>query len=322
MTIEEMKKAKDALHYTNEMIAQKSGVPLPTVQKVLSGTTKRPRYDTLVALEAVFRRADKSRYYEEPNMYGNMELKESGLAYDLYGTGDPETTDTTYPFDDSFEMSSEGLPIHPRYKIPIRRQGDYTTDDLALIPDDIRVELIDGVIYDLASPTSIHQDIIGTVYTIMKIYAMEHGHGCMPYIAPLDVKFDKSKKTVVQPDLMVVCEEEKKDEGEDAKEPKTQAPDFIMEVLSPSTKRVDMLIKLNKYFQVGVKEYWIVDPKEETVTVYDFENNNLNVRYSFDDEVPVAISGGDLKIDFKKVKESLEAAERIEKSKAWEMLLR
>lgn len=332
MTREEMNEAKEKLHYTNEMISEKSGVPLPTVQKVLSGTTAHPRYKTMLALEAVFMRADRDRYYEYPGEYGSTQLKESGPAYDLYGTGVPETTDTTYPFEDGFGMDEEGLPVHPRYKIPVRRQGDYTTDDLDKIPDDIRVELIDGVIYDLASPTSVHQTIIGTVFTIMSVYARAHGHGCMPYIAPLDVRLDKSKKTRVQPDLLVVCADEKQDadgkredehNGEEAESvPEVQAPDFIMEVLSPSSKRVDLLIKLNKYFQAGVREYWITDPEEETVIVYDFENNDLNVRYSFDDEVPVAISGGDLRIDFKIVKESLEAAERIEKSRPWELLLR
>ena len=321
MTIDEMNEAKEKYRYTNEMISQKSGVPLPTVQKVLSKTTKRPRYNTMVALEAVFKRADKDRYYEWTGEYGSSQVKESGLAYDLYGTGDPATTDTTYALGEITEYSEEGLPIHPRYKIPIRKQGDYTTDDLDKIPDDVRVELIDGVIYDLASPTSMHQTIIGTVFTIMNMYSISHGRGCMPYISPLDTKFDRGKKTKVQPDLMVVCgaDETKRD---DDHEPETQAPDFIMEVLSPSSRKVDMLIKLNKYFKVGVREYWIVDPKEESVMVYDFENNEINVRYSFEDEVPVAISGGDLKIDFKIVKESLEAAERIEKSKPWELLLR
>ena len=320
MTVEEMNAEKERLHYTNEMIAQKSGVPLPTVQKVLSGTTKHPRYKTMEALEAVFRRADAGRYYDYVGEHGSTQVKESGLAYDLYGTGDPVTTDTTYPFGEVTEYSEEGLPIHPRYRIPIRKQGDYTTDDLDKIPDDIRVELIDGVIYDLASPTSIHQTILGAVFVIMSNYSIENGRHCMPYIAPLDVKFDHSKKTKVQPDLLVVCE--KDDEEDPDNDTEVQSPDFIMEVLSPSSKKVDMLIKLNKYFRVGVREYWIVDPKEEAVIVYDFENDVLNKRYSFDEEVPVAISGGDLKIDFKLVKESLEAAERIEKTRPWDLLLR
>ena len=211
-----------------------------------------------------------------------------------------------------YEISEEGLPIHPRYKIPVRRQGEYTTDDLDKIPDEIRVELIDGVIYDLASPTSIHQIIAGTVHTIMSNYAAEHGHHCMPYIAPLDVEFDNRKKDRLQPDLLVVCERENEEPESDQ-----HAPDFIMEVMSPSSIRVDMLIKLNRYMRAGVKEYWIVDPEKKTVLVYDFINNDFAHTYTFDDEIPVAISGGDLVIDFKVVQHRLDAAERIERSRGW-----
>ena len=321
MTVEEMREARKKLHYTYEMVAEKSGVPLSTVQKVFSGTTDRPHFKTMTALEAVFRRADKSRYdvYTDIEGYGVTVVKESGPAYDLFGTGDPKTTDTTDAFGGVYEISEEGLPVHPRYKIPVRKQGDYTTDDLDKIPNEIRVELIDGVIYDMASPTSIHQLIVMSIALIMDTYAAAHGHHCMPYVAPLDVEFDHSKTTRVQPDLMVVCESERK-EGEAA--PEVIAPDFVMEVMSPSSRRKDMLIKLNKYFSVGVREYWLVDPEKETVTVYAFEENDLNHLYTFDDEIPVAISGGDLKIDFKLVKERLAAAERIEKSKAWELLRR
>ena len=272
MTIEEMRAARERLHYTYEMLSEKSGVPLATIQKVFSGTTRRPHFKTMEALEVALKRADKSRY----------------------------------------EISEEGLPIHPRYKIPVRRQGEYTTDDLDKIPDEIRVELIDGVIYDLASPTSIHQIIAGTVHTIMSNYAAEHGHHCMPYIAPLDVEFDNRKKDRLQPDLLVVCERENEEPESDQ-----HAPDFIMEVMSPSSIRVDMLIKLNRYMRAGVKEYWIVDPEKKTVLVYDFINNDFAHTYTFDDEIPVAISGGDLVIDFKVVQHRLDAAERIERSRGW-----
>ena len=314
MTIEEMRAARERLHYTYEMLSEKSGVPLATIQKVFSGTTKRPHFKTMEALEAALKRADKSRYEVYTDIQGHevVQVRESGPAYDLYGTGALETTDMTDAFGGKYEISEEGLPIHPRYNLPVRRQGDYTTDDLDKIPDEIRVELIDGVIYDLASPTSIHQIIAGTVHTIMSNYAAEHGHHCMPYIAPLDVEFDNRKKDRLQPDLLVVCER-----GNDEPETDQHAPDFIMEVMSPSSRRVDMLIKLNRYMRAGVKEYWIVDPEKKTVLVYDFVNNDFAHTYSFDDKIPVAISGGDLVIDFKAVQERLDAAERIERSAGW-----
>ena len=317
MTVEEMRAARERLHYTYEMIATRSGVPLPTVQKVFSGKTQRPHYKTLAALEAVFRKAERpavAEYTDPINPSANY-VKESGLAYDTYGDSDSKDT----------------AQLHPKYKIPVRRQGDYTTDDLEQIPDDIRVELIDGVIYDLASPTSVHQTIVFSIGTMMKNYAREHGYHCMPYISPLDVQFDRSRKNRVQPDLLVICEHDSDtqsrtidsdDAGAASGKPSQdiQAPDFVMEVVSPSSKQVDMLVKLNKYYSVGVREYWIVDPSECKIIVYDFEHNDLAHSYSFEDEVPVAISGGDLKIDFTQVQADIDAAERIERSRGWNML--
>ncbi len=310
MTIEEMKKAKERLHYTNEMISAKSGVPLPTVQKVLSGTTARPRYNTLAALEAVLRQADS--VYEIPEGYGVMYAPEPEHAFNVYHNEDPSIQEMP----GSSGMVKDVPKLHPRYKIPIKNQGDYTTDDIDKIPEDIRVELIDGVIYELASPTSPHQIIIGEVYGIMRNYSLDHS-GCMPFMAPLDVQFDQSKKTRVQPDLLVVCERERNDDEPD---PQSGAPDFIMEVLSPSTKKVDLLIKLNKYYHVGVREYWIVDPIKETITVYDFERGELNQQYTFDDKVPVGISGGDLLIDFTLIRKRIEAGRAIVKSFGYDVL--
>ena len=310
MDIEEMRKLKAQLHYTNEMIAERSGVPLPTVQKIFAGVTTAPRYHTRKALEAVFERANRSRYTPYLGEQGSFQVRESNVAYDLFGTGNPETTDTTYPFAGTFERNAEGLLIHPRYRIPIRRQGEYTTEDLALIPDDVRVELIDGVIYDLAAPTYIHQIIIGTVYTLMNNFAMQHEDACLPLLSPVDVKLDRDNKTQVEPDLLVICG----GDGEtQVDEWISGPPDFIMEVLSPSTRRVDIIIKLNKYMFSGVREYWIVDPDARTVDVYDFEHDNLNQRYTFDDTVPVAISGGALSIDFHIVQRELVKGERIKR---------
>ena len=314
MTVDEMRAARKRLHYTYEMLSERSGVPMATVQKVFSGTTKSPHFKTMEALEAALKRADKDRYEVYTDIEGRevVQVRESGLAYDLYGTGAPETTDMTDAFGGKYEISEEGLPIHPRYKIPVKRQGYYTTDDLDKIPDEIRVELIDGVIYDLASPTSVHQTIVFTVATIMSNFAAAHGHHCMPYIAPLDVEFDNRKKDRLQPDLFVVCERNKEEPESDQ-----HAPDLIMEVMSPSSRQMDMLIKLNRYLRAGVKEYWIVDPDKKTIMVYDFVNNDYAHMYTFDDEVPVAISGGELAIDFKVVQDHLEAAERIERSRGW-----
>ena len=82
-------------------------------------------------------------------------------------------------------------------------------------------------------------------------------------------------------------------------------PDLAAEIISPSSRAKDCTIKLRKYMNAGVKEYWIVDPKNEKVMVYVFEDDYLPTQYSFDDMIPVGISGGGCSIDFSRIKKRL-----------------
>ena len=371
MTIKEMQEAKERLHYTNEMISDGSGIPLPTVQKVLSGATIRPRYKTLAALDRFFRELNdetesghsSAQCYSIPEGYSNMSVEEAQTVYNPCEFGKTYKAEQATPADEA-KIFAEHVQLHPRYRITVRKQGEYTIDDIAMTPDDLRIELIDGVIYDLASPTPAHQIIAGAVYNAMSLYSEEHDGECMPFIAPLDIRLDNTNKTQVQPDVFVICaentEESETYSSETAPSVDTSAcasddalvpayanysasagtsapassnysvsgdasysdsahsilvPDFIMEVLSPSTKQVDMLIKLNKYYEAGVREYWIVDPDRETITVYDFENMELNQHYTFNDKVPVMISCGELNIDFAVIRKKIETGTAIMRSR-------
>ena len=124
----------------------------------------------------------------------------------------------------------------------------------------------------------------------------------MSLVAPFDVQLDMDEKTMVQPDLLVIC----KKKGQDLRKRLYGAPEFVMEVLSESTRKKDMETKRNKYSSAGVKEYWIVDPDKEEILAYDFEGLNFPKTYTFEDKVPVLISGGDLVIDFSEIKAELE----------------
>ena len=133
----------------------------------------------------------------------------------------------------------------------------YTIDDYYALPEDRRVELIDGVIYDMTAPSGIHQQILGDLHILFRECADRHGMPCEVLLSPFDVRLDKDNYTMVQPDLLVVCGEydaahEIRFEG---------APDLVVEILSPSTRSKDQLLKLIKYERAGVREYWIVDPK-------------------------------------------------------------
>lgn len=175
----------------------------------------------------------------------------------------------------------------------------YTYGDYTKWPDEERWELIDGVPYNMSpAPSRTHQKILGELYKQIAVYLT--GKTCEVYIAPFDVRLPKGDEkdeqigTVVQPDLVVVCNREKLDERGCK-----GAPDLAIEVLSPYTAGKDMKIKLSLYERVGVKEYWIVDPMNKTVQVYQLEMEGIYGRpgiYTDTDHLKVGLFP-DLEID-------------------------
>ncbi len=175
-----------------------------------------------------------------------------------------------------------------------------TIEDYYALPDDERVELIDGRFYVMSAPTVNHQDWIFELAKAFDRYIEKNRGLCRVYLAPCDVRLDKDDYTMVQPDLMICCSRDqvtfKRIEG---------APDFVLEIVSPGSVYLDRHKKLQKYRDAGVREYWIVDPRKETVTVYHFGKSDEAVCYTFADEVPVGIYGGDCEIDFARIRKRL-----------------
>ncbi len=115
-------------------------------------------------------------------------------------------------------------------------------------------------------------------------YFEAHKSGGEVFPAPFAVFLNKDNKNYVEPDISVICDKGKLDEyGCNG------APDWIIEVVSPSTSRMDYGIKLFKYRSAGVREYWIVNPRTRTVNLFDFEHEKMSNQYSFEDTVPVCI---------------------------------
>lgn len=184
--------------------------------------------------------------------------------------------------------------------LPAKKQGEFTIEDLKNIPDEQRVELIDGVIFEMEAPTTIHQIIGQEIFVGLRAYIKEKDGKCRPFVAPVDVQLDCDEKTMVQPDVLVVCEREK-DNGKRI----FGAPDFVAEVLSKSTRRKDMLIKGEKYEHAGVREYWMIDPDKKKILVYDFAGEEYPIIYGFDDVIPVRIFDGACKVDFREIHDYL-----------------
>ena len=266
MTIEEMIKRKKELGYSYQYISEQSGVPLGTVQKVFGGSTSSPRQSTLKALSRLF---ETSISYNSPDSDSiNIGAVKESSSY-TYGSSAIKI--------DSYEGK--------------------TLEDYLALPEGTRIEMIDGVFYDMAAPTFVHQRIAAMIFNIFENFVNENGGPCIPSIAPTDVQLDCDDKTMVQPDVLVVCDRDKI-----IKARVVGAPDLIVEVLSPSNWYMDIIRKMKKYKNAGVREYWIVLPDTKSVLVYDFENNSNStepIEYSFNDTVPVRIWDGKCTVDFK-----------------------
>lgn len=166
----------------------------------------------------------------------------------------------------------------------------YTIDDIYALPEGERAELIDGKIYNMSPPKRIHQHISGKLYQTIANYIDSKQGECEVYVAPFAVFLNRDDKTYVEPDISVICDKDKlNDDGCNG------APDWIMEIISPSTERMDYGIKLFKYRSAKVREYWIINPSKQTVMVYDFEHELGTKQYSFSDTISVCIYQ-DLKI--------------------------
>ncbi len=172
-----------------------------------------------------------------------------------------------------------------------------TLEQYELLPAEQRVEVFDGVVYNMASPSQTHQALSMQLSTAINTYILRKKGSCRVFTAPFDVKLSDQPLTMVQPDIMIICDKDKLDQKRC-----NGAPDFIIEIVSPSTSSDDYIRKLYYYKTYGVREYWIVDPKRKLVTVNYFEGNLVSVQYSFDSVIKVNIYD-DLFINFAEIAE-------------------
>jgi len=183
------------------------------------------------------------------------------------------------------------------------RKDDFTYEDLCSWPDDERWELIDGVAYDMSpAPLRVHADISKALLVAFELYL--RGKPCKVYHAPFDVRLplgeesDNQIKNVVQPDILVVCDEKKLDD-----KGCRGAPDLVIEILSPTTASRDCIKKRALYERHGVKEFWTIDPTNRLVHVYLLDSDGRYSRftvYGDSDVVNVSIFD-DLQIDLKEI---------------------
>ena len=178
--------------------------------------------------------------------------------------------------------------------MPLPKEELYTTDFIYNLPDGERAELIDGQIYYMAPPTFTHQKLIFELSLAIGNYIKSKKGICEVIPAPFAVFLNEDDKNYVEPDISVICDKSKlTDKG------CTGAPDWIIEIVSPGSIRMDYHIKLFKYRTAEVREYWIVDPLKNRIMVYNFETETVE-EYTFSDKVKASIYNN-LEIDFSKI---------------------
>ena len=168
----------------------------------------------------------------------------------------------------------------------LKQEEIYTIKDIYALPDGERAELIDVQIYYMAPPSRTHQKISWKLHQSIANYIDSNGGECEVYAAPFAVFLNDDDINYVEPDISVICDPSKLDE-----KGCHGAPDWIIEIVSPSSKPRDYMTKLFKYRTAGVREYWIVDPTKQMISVYAFESDTVE-QYNFGEDVPVGIYDG------------------------------
>ena len=177
----------------------------------------------------------------------------------------------------------------------------YTFADALTWGEDERIEIIDGEAFMMAPPLRVHQSILMALSA--QIHDFLRGKTCKVYPAPFAVRLFEENgdhpedvDTMVEPDITVVCDPDKLD-----KYGCKGAPDMVIEILSPSTRRHDLAVKYRLYQRAGVREYWIVDPDGKTVQVFRLEDGLYNAPDIFTEgAVPVGL-WEDFSIDLSQV---------------------
>ncbi len=168
--------------------------------------------------------------------------------------------------------------------MPLPKERIYTIEDIYALPEGQRAELIDGQLYMMAPPNFMHQKIVGELHTVIANYIKKKGGPCEAIVAPFAVFLIKDDVNYVEPDISVICDKDKlTDKG------CSGAPDWIIEVVSPSSRKMDYSKKNALYSDAGVREYWIVDPEKQFTTIYHYEDDAAPMIRSFNQTITAGI---------------------------------
>jgi Uma2 family endonuclease len=195
------------------------------------------------------------------------------------------------------------MSVAMAYKTRPMPKPRYTYADYAIWPDYPRFELINGEAIKMSAPSWRHQEISMSLSVLFGSFL--RGKKCKIVAAPFDVRLNYKTldNTVVQPDLMIICDEKKIENGKHC----LGTPDMVVEILSESTRSLDKLKKFNIYLEAGVSEYWVVHPEDRYIEVYILENGKYHATMYGDKNVVPVHTVKDCTIDLSQIFEPVEA---------------
>lgn len=289
MTVEEIRKRKKRLKLTTQQLAILAELPLGTVSKILTGETKNPSYLTIEKLEATI---------EKEEMLARVEAYQKAMHQ--YFLEHPEDEGGQKKFEEIYRkvnrLNDAPIPYAvPKDEEPVMygslalQDQRMTINELSKMGESRDLQLINGqlVVSEMAGVS--HQRMVKRLGRAISDFVEKKQGICEVFDVGVNVYLDEDEYTLVIPDLAVVC-----NPSQITERGVVGAPDWVIEVVSPSTRQNDYHKKLHKYMDAGVREYWIVDMDRRMVSVcINGEPMQVTI-YSFDDEIPVHIYGGDL----------------------------
>lgn len=291
MNISELKNRKKALRLTTAQLALLAELPVSTVSKIMTGETKNPSYltiekiETAIIHEEIRRRILAYKIALSEYLASHKENDFDPLEFESYYRTKNNLSDVPIPFATPVDDSSTDGNL--------AKQSDMRVDISMLreLDNDRFIELINGRLIIGQAPSITHQLLVQNIGKVIDNYiATNHGK-CRMFNVGVNVRLDRDDYTLVIPDIVVLCDDDKL--GEDYI---YGAPDLIIEVVSKSTRHIDYKDKMHKYMQAGTREYWIVDYERERVSVYIDGEPIMVYLYSTDDDIPVGIYDGRLTI--------------------------
>lgn len=294
MDISELKKRKNKLKLTTHQLSELADAPYSTVSKIMTGETKNPSYVIIdkidKALSKEEMRARIQKYAEEWKQYVNAHSDEEVDQWEF----EKEYRKKHFLNDEPIPFA---VPVEEKdfdYAVNLPKGKRVTADILQMFDEKKKTELLDGRLIFNNSPSLEHQNLVMSLGKKIDKF-IEDNHGkCRMINVDVDVRLDEDDYTVLIPDLMVICNPEIiRNDGI------WGAPDWVIEVTSPSTRQMDYGKKMHKYLLSGVREYWIVDPQKKKVVVYTEGELIVAHLYSFEDEIPVYIYDRKLKVKIK-----------------------